>query len=91
MSCTSPAAPLSRCEAWPCAPKFGGQRIGTALVAAVEAEARRLGCARVLLAVSQSNLKVRDYYLRLGYSVTGEPYARARPGRPAPVVFGKRL
>lgn len=72
-------------------PEFRGRRIGIALVAAVEAEARRLGLARVLLAVSQSNLEACDYYLRLGYSAIDEPYAHARLGRPAPVVFAKRL
>ena len=45
----------------------------------------------VLLAVSASNLEVCDYYLRLGYVVSEEPYAHAAPGRPAPVVFTKEL
>ena len=46
---------------------------------------------RMLLAVSASNLEVCDYYLRLGYVVSEEPYAHAAPGRPAPVVFTKEL
>ena len=45
----------------------------------------------MLLAVSTSNLEVCDYYLRLGYVVSEEPYAHAAPGRPAPVVFTKEL
>ena len=72
-------------------PEFGNRGIGTALVEAVEAGARARDLPRVLLAVSASNLEVCDYYLRLGYVVSEEPYAHAAPGRPAPVVFVKQL
>ncbi len=72
-------------------PELGDRGIGTALVEAVEAGARSRGLPRVLLAVSASNLEVCDYYLRLGYVVSDEPYAHAVPGRPAPVVFTKEL
>ena len=72
-------------------PEFENRGIGTALVEAVEAGARARDLPRVLLAVSTSNLEVCDYYLRLGYVVSEEPYAHAAPGRPAPVVFTKEL
>ena len=72
-------------------PEFEDRGIGTALVGAVEAGARARDLPRVLLAVSASNLEVCDYYLRLGYVVSEEPYAHAAPGRPAPVVFTKEL
>ena len=72
-------------------PEFENRGIGTALVEAAEAGARARDLPRVLLAVSTSNLEVCDYYLRLGYVVSEEPYAHAAPGRPAPVVFTKEL
>lgn len=72
-------------------PEFENRGIGTALVEAVEAGARARDLPRVLLAVSASNLEVCDYYLRLGYVVSEEPYAHAAPGRPAPAVFTKEL
>ncbi len=72
-------------------PEFEDRGIGTALVEAVEAGARARDLPRVLLAVSTSNLEVCDYYLRLGYAVSDEPYAHAVPGRPSPVVFTKEL
>ncbi|WP_423860344.1 GNAT family N-acetyltransferase [Arachnia propionica] len=72
-------------------PEFENRGIGTALVEAIEAGARARDLPRVLLAVSASNLEVCDYYLRLGYVVSEEPYAHAAPGRPAPAVFTKEL
>ena len=72
-------------------PEFEDRGIGTALVEAVEAGARARDLPRVLLAVSTSNLEVCDYYLRLGYVISDEPYAHAVPGRPSPVVFTKEL
>lgn len=70
-------------------PEFEGRGVGTALVRAVEQEARTRGLPRVLLAVSRANLEVCPYYLALGYRETAEPYAHGAPGRPAPKVFTK--
>ena len=72
-------------------PEFENRGIGAALVSAVEEEARNQGLSRVLLAVSASNLEVRDYYTHLGYVISDEPYAHAIPGRPTPVVLTKDL
>jgi GNAT superfamily N-acetyltransferase len=44
-----------------------GQGAGTALLAAVEEEARRRGCARVWLITSNDNLDALRFYQRQGY------------------------
>lgn len=72
-------------------PEAEGQGIGSALVSAVESVAVADGLAEVLLAVSASNLEVSDFYRRLGYTDSDEPYAHAAAGRPAPAVLVKRL
>ncbi len=49
------------------APGWRGLGIGSALVAALEAEARDLGAARLEIAVAASNPRARALYERLGY------------------------
>jgi ribosomal protein S18 acetylase RimI-like enzyme len=49
--------------------------IGTALLAAAEAEAGRLGCARAWLTTTNDNLAALGFYQRRGYRLVG-----LRPG-----------
>lgn len=72
-------------------PEVEGQGIGSALVAAVESVATAQARSEVLLAVSASNLEVCDFYRRLGYADSTEPYTHAAAGRPAPTVLVKAL
>jgi GNAT superfamily N-acetyltransferase len=49
------------------APGARGRGVGSALMAAVEAEARRRGAARLALDVSRANAGGRAFYTRLGF------------------------
>jgi GNAT superfamily N-acetyltransferase len=72
-------------------PEVRGLGMGAALVQAVEAQARRGGYQRVLLAVSQYNLNVISFYEHLGYAVSSDDYAYAHPDSPPPVVLIKSI
>jgi len=67
--------------------------LGARLVAAVCAEARRRGAARVFLEVAEDNAPARALYGRAGFAVLGRRaryYARA-DGRAAALVLGRAL
>lgn len=51
------------------APKARGRGVGTALMAAIETEARSRGYAAVQLDVVDGNLRAKELYHRLGYQV----------------------
>lgn len=53
--------------------RFQNSGIGTALITAIEEEARRRGLNRVNLEVGEANHDARRLYERLGYAVCGEP------------------
>lgn len=72
-------------------PEVRGLGLGAALVRAVEAQARRGGYGRVLLAVSQYNLGVLPFYTHLGYTPSTDRYAFAHPDGPPPVVLVKQV
>ena len=46
-----------------------GQGIGTALVKAVIAEARKGGCSRVVLSTTNDNLRALGFYQRRGFAL----------------------
>ena len=48
-------------------PSFRGRGIGRALLAAVEAKARELGCCKVTLEVLSDNVRARAIYERAGF------------------------
>jgi GNAT superfamily N-acetyltransferase len=49
-------------------PEFRGHGLGDRLLAAAEAEFRRVGCTNVSLQVGRGNAAGREFYLRRGYS-----------------------
>ena len=59
------------------APQFRGQGIGRALLAAVEDEARRLGCCKVTMEVRADNTLAQELYRRVGF----------RPSEPVETLF----
>jgi ribosomal protein S18 acetylase RimI-like enzyme len=72
-------------------PEWRGRGIGTALVAALEAEARRLQAARVELGVAAANLRARALYARLGYADAQTVAIDLGHGPEAVVVMAKDL
>ncbi len=60
-------------------PAWRKRGVGRALMAAVEAEARRIGAARLTLRVRKNLPGNRVYFERFGFAVTGEGQD---PGRP---------
>ena len=58
-------------------PDFQSRGIGTALIAAMESEARARGCSHFGLGVAYENPRAHQLYLRLGYSeIVAEYYDR---------------
>jgi ribosomal protein S18 acetylase RimI-like enzyme len=57
------------------APAARGRGVGSALMAAVEAEARCRGAARLALDVSRANAGGRAFYARLGFAEAGPALA----------------
>ena len=52
---------------------MAGQRLGRALIRAVETEARARGAARLLLCVYSVNVRAQRFYERHGFAYTGRP------------------
>jgi len=76
------ARPLVNVHDLAVAPKFRGRGIGKALLDAVAADARALGCCKVTLEVRADNAKAIELYRRAGFEST----------QPAETWFlGKRL
>ena len=54
-------------------PAFRGRGIGQALLAAVEQEARQLGCCKVTLEVRADNVVAQAAYRRAGFGPSSDP------------------
>lgn len=84
-----------RREAWlgvlAVAPGMRSQRIGTALLAAVEREAARLGCAAVVLESSQTRERAQSFYLDRGYVEAAPARRFARELRPSMAALPERF
>jgi N-acetylglutamate synthase-like GNAT family acetyltransferase len=52
------------------------RRIGEALVAAMEAEARERGCCLIFLTTASRRADAHDFYRRLGFEETGFRFAK---------------
>ena len=52
------------------APQFRGRGIGRGLLAAVEADARAMGCCKITLEVRSDNALAQDVYRRAGFQGT---------------------
>ncbi|WP_425613476.1 GNAT family N-acetyltransferase [Anatilimnocola sp. NA78] len=63
-------APLINIHDIAVAPTARGQGVGTALLAAVDAEAQSLGCCRITLEVRSDNQRAQAVYRRAGYEST---------------------
>jgi ribosomal protein S18 acetylase RimI-like enzyme len=66
------AQPLINIHDIAVAPAFRGRGIGRALLAAVEDEARKLGCCKLTLEVRSDNVVAQQAYLRAGFGPSGE-------------------
>jgi ribosomal protein S18 acetylase RimI-like enzyme len=64
------ARPLMNIHDIAVVPEHRGKGIGRALLAAVEEEARRRGCAKITLEVRSDNALARDLYRRCGFQGT---------------------
>jgi putative acetyltransferase len=71
------------------APAFRGRRIGARMLAALEAEARRLQLARVVLETGTRQVEALGLYGRAGYVVV--PAFGEYVGSPLSVCMAKRL
>jgi ribosomal protein S18 acetylase RimI-like enzyme len=67
---TFQARPLVNIHDIAVAPPFRGRGLGRELLAAVEAEARRLGCCKVTLEVRADNALAQGAYRRAGFEST---------------------
>lgn len=65
---TFAARPLLNISDFYVAPELRGQGLGRALLAAIEAEARRRGCCRLTLEVQQNNSRARAIYGDFGFA-----------------------
>ena len=64
---------------------YRGQGLGTRLMAAAEAEARRLGCTDIEVTSSRTRTEAHAFYLRMGYHDCCDRSARfLRPLPPGP-------
>ena len=64
------AKPLVNVHDLAVAPQFRGRGIGRALLEAVAADARQLGCCKVTLEVRADNAKAIGLYRRVGFQST---------------------
>lgn len=69
---TFKAQPLINIHDIAVAPAFRGRGIGRALLAAVEDEARKLGCCKLTLEVRSDNVVAQRAYLRAGFGPSDE-------------------
>jgi ribosomal protein S18 acetylase RimI-like enzyme len=81
---TFQARPLLNVHDLAVLPVYRGRGIATALLAAVETEARRRGCCKLTLEVREDNPKAEELYRRLGFG------AGIAGGHAAPYRFMER-
>jgi ribosomal protein S18 acetylase RimI-like enzyme len=67
---TFKARPLLNIHDIAVSPQFRGQGVGRELLAAVETEARRLGCGKVTLEVRADNVRAQQAYRKAGFEST---------------------
>jgi ribosomal protein S18 acetylase RimI-like enzyme len=70
-------APAAHVTALVVAAEARRRRIGTALVAALEQEAKERGCDRLVLGSAERRADAHAFYAGLGYEETGRRFAKA--------------